>query len=103
MKRSTTQPHVARIDTTVIRPTNVISVHLDRLLSAGIFFFSLLLAILRILGFFLHYNLVVATRLRQIVRCYIATQCLVFPTEIVAEIEGRSAVSGFLGVRPGAS
>lgn len=90
---------MARIDTAVLRPKNVISVHpLDCCLQSFSVFpsfgFSLLL-----------FNVIylVESRdvtLRQVVSCYIATQCLVFLTEIVEEIEGRSAVSGFLDVRP---
>lgn len=91
------KPHVARIDTAVLRPKNVISVHpLDCCLQSfsPSFGFSLLL-----------FNVIYLVEswdvtLRQVVSCYIATQCLVFLTEIVEEIEGRSAVSGFLDVRP---
>lgn len=46
MKRKATRPHVARIDTAVMRPIDVISVHLDRLLSAGHFLFSLLTTVI---------------------------------------------------------
>lgn len=83
---------MTRTDTAVMRPVNVISV---RPLDCCLQYFSVFpfFGFSYDTAFLKHYCFVVETRgvtFRQAFSRYIATQCLGFLTEIVAEIEGRS-------------